>query len=550
MVKRRRRSHDADNLPAKRLCASSCDRLSSLSDELVLNLLSYLPASDLVHCERLSRRISLLAKDSQLWKSAYYSRFVLPRAIRIPGLRSQGTFAKSLSYSSKLSKWLEDDYLVHAGQATNWKRQYKIKHNWSKGSCKVKEMKIAERPSALPMLVQLCNGIVVTCDSVAGLRAWSVQGECRPVGTMRWSSIKQPDQDNSNPTSMAIDTSNSFAAEVCFSVGFLDGSFGVFCLDQLQGSFVRKYLHAASSNGAVTAIAFSYPYVLTMTEVGILSLYILPTESPLTLETTDLKPPKLLYLLKSHTAWPPLSLAIRSLPTGVSASIAYAMPTYPDGWSVGLQELRLNSDGSVVTSRGATAFSQGFYPLHTVYKAVSSSLTSGMGIIKTNTPEPVAASSKPTSLSYSHPYLLTTHPDNTLTLYMVTSNATELSIAMGVRLWGHTSSVSGAYVSNRGKAVSISNQGSELRIWELEGGFSSNPTKQRSVQLQPALETSQEQSPLSERSNKINKYWGHTGAVSEDGYVSNGWIAFDEEMVVTLREKLQGHQALVMYDFA
>lgn len=473
---------------------------------------------------------------------------MLPRAIRIPALLSQETSAESLSYASKF-KWLEDDHLVRAGQATNWKRQYRIRHNWSEGSCKERGSKIAERPSVPPLLVQLCNDIVVTCDSVAGLAAWSIQGECRLVGKLRWAPIKQPTQDNSYPTSLAVDISDSLVPEVCISVGFLNGSFEVFCLDQQQGSFVRKYVHTTSSNGAITAIAFSVPYILTMTEAQILSLYALPTKPTLKLDSVDSKPPKLLYSLKSHTAWPPLSLAIKISSTGVCASIAYAMPSYQDGWSVGLQELRLTSDDSIVTTRGATTLSQGFYSLDTLYKSVSSSLNSGVGTMETNLPNSMAARSKPTSLSYSHPYLLTTHSDNTLTLYMVTSNATKLSIAMGVRLWGHTSSVSGAYIGDRGKAVSISNQGSELRIWELEGGPSHLAAGEVSVQLQPEPRTSQGQSPHSEHNDKLGKYWSHTRNVSEDGRVSNGWVAFNEEMVVTLKDKPQGHQALVMYDF-
>lgn len=473
---------------------------------------------------------------------------MLPRAIRIPALLSQEAFSESLFYALNF-KWLEDDYLVRAGQATNWKRQYHIRHNWSEGSCKVRESEIAEWPSAPPMLVQLCNGIVVTCDSVAGLEAWSVQGECRLVGKMRWPSKGQPNQDDNYPTSMAVDTSNNITIEVCISVGFLSGSFGVFYLDRQQGSFVRKYVHAASSNGATTAIAFSYPYILAMTEAQILSLYALPTKPTLKLETVDSKSPKLLYSLQSHTAWPPLSLTIRTSPTGVCASIAHIVPSFQDGWSVGLHELRLTSDDSVVNSRGATTFSQGFYPLHTSYKSTSSSLTSGTGTMETSRPKSIAARSKPASLSYNHPYLLTSHSDNTLTLYMVTSNATKLSIAMGVRLWGHTSSVAGAYIGDRGKAVSISNQGSEVRIWELEGGPSHLAAGEVSVQLQPEARTSQGQSPDSEHNNSIGKYWGHTRAVPGDGWVSNGWIAFDEDMVVTLKDKPRGHQALVMYDF-
>jgi len=122
---------------------------------------------------RLSQRFYTLAGDPQLWKSAYYQRFVRPRASRIPGIRDQGVTSGSLFYSSRISKWLEDEHLVRKGMETDWKRQYKLRHNWSRGSCDVKEIQIAERPSLPPMLVRLHDDIVITADDVHGLRAWN-----------------------------------------------------------------------------------------------------------------------------------------------------------------------------------------------------------------------------------------------------------------------------------------------------------------------------------------------------------------------------------------
>ena len=112
--------------------------------------------------------------------------------------------------------------------------------------------------------------------------------------------------------------------------------------------------------------------------------------------------------------------------------------------------------------------------------AAIAAFTSTIGSLSTSTATELRhIHSKPTSLSYTHPYLLVAHPDNTLTLYLVTSTAQALSISAGSRLWGHTSSVSGAHVGGRGKAVSVSRRGDELRIWELEGGFASSAAKRR-----------------------------------------------------------------------
>jgi hypothetical protein len=169
--------------------------------------------------------------------------------------------------------------------------------------------------------------------------------------------------------------------------------------------------------------------------------------------------------------------------------------------------------------------------------------------------------SKPTSLSYTHPYLLVSHPDNTLTLYLVTSTTDSLSISAGSRLWGHTSSVSGAHVGGRGKAVSISRRGDELRVWELEGGFASAAAKRRltagdlSVQVRPEKRSTAEtsQAGLDLVSNGSPGRTPVSGDTSEDASceltLTRGWIGFDEENVVVLKEQSQGRQALVVYDF-
>jgi hypothetical protein len=175
--------------------------------------------------------------------------------------------------------------------------------------------------------------------------------------------------------------------------------------------------------------------------------------------------------------------------------------------------------------------------------------------------------SKPTSLSYTHPYLLVAHPDNTLTLYLVSSTAESLSISAGSRLWGHTSSVSGAHVGGRGKAVSVSKRGDELRVWELEGGFGSLSARKRlavgglSVRLQPeprkADELGTAQAGLDLINNQTSVNLATTKVPSPNDLeadadeltLTRGWIGFDEENVVVLKEQSQGRQALVVYDF-
>ncbi|KAL9004592.1 MAG: hypothetical protein Q9188_002601 [Gyalolechia gomerana] len=548
----KRGRHDSEDAPPhKRLRSDVRDRFSALSDELLLVLLSYLPVHDLTRCEQLSHRLRVIASDSQLWKSAYYDRFIRPRAVRIPGVREAGSLNKSLLYSSKISKWLEDGHLVGRGGATNWKKQYKLRHNWSRGRCKRTETEIAERPSIPPVLVRLHEGVILTADSTAGLRAWSMDGDEKLIASMAWAASGHP---SAVPSSLAIDMSRKNPSDIHLSVGFLDGSFGIFVLDRRKRALTCRYMHASSVNGVVTAIALSFPYLLTMTEAQLLSLYAFPTTADEAIDRAMFESPNLLSSLKSLTAWPPLSLAIRCSSTSISTSIAYVMPTYLDGWSVGLQELRLTNVGTIVESRLATPLNQGFVPLaRSVHRSRPSGSRPGSSFAAVSTHRMASSSARPTSLSYNHPYLLAAHSDNTMTLYVVTSNAQELSIGPGTRLCGHTSSVSGAYVGDRGKAVSVSAYGDDLRVWELEGGMTSGNPKRRlgwgdtSVAIIPDRQEGTMRNPDTGYGNLTKSL---AQGDTEASMISKGWLSFDEEQVVLLGEKSQGTQALVVYNFA
>jgi hypothetical protein len=158
-------------------------------------------------------------------------------------------------------------------------------------------------------------------------------------------------------------------------------------------------------------------------------------------------------------------------------------------------------------------------------------------------------------MSYSHPYLLVAHPDNTLSLYLVKSTASVLSIGPGNRLWGHTSSISGAHVGIRGKAVSVSRLGDELRVWDLEGGTASLANRRRfrngelSVRVQPSKvgDDMLEGQDVDNERNVGLRY--ALDQPFDDSSVNRGWVGFDEQSVIVLKEKSEGSQALVVYDF-
>lgn len=487
--------------------------------------------------------------DSELWKAAYYRTFVLPRASRIPGIKGPANLSR-LHYSSRLSKWLEDGYLVKDGTQTNWKQQYRLRHNWTQGQCAVSEIVVAERSPDPPLLVMMSNSIIYAADSIAGLRAWSSKNNRELLASTELSG----ETDTARlPISMAIDASHAVADSERVVIGFEDGSFSIYALETNRKIFTNVFTHPPSTNGMLSALAYSSPYLLTMTEDHLLSLYAFE-EIPGKLGL--LEPPKLLYSLRSNTAWPPVALSLRTTATSMTAAIAYSLPTYLSGWSVGVQELILSHKGELIKSRLATAADEHSFTLST-YRAASSSARS-------SSPLPGSAGeaqmpsgpsrSKPTSMSYSHPYLLVAHPDNTLSLYLVRSTSQALSITSGNRLWGHTSSISGAHVGMRGKAVSVSRLGDELRVWDLEGGMTSSANRKRSrngelsVRVQPS-KASEEYTQEDDSGQQVGLRLALDQGF-DDSSISRGWVGFDEQNVIVLREKSEGSQALVIYDFS
>ncbi|KAI9807504.1 MAG: hypothetical protein M1825_005444 [Sarcosagium campestre] len=568
MPKRRRGEDESDATPQRppKLTRKTLniDRISALSDELLLRVLSNLSPFTLIRCQNVSGRFRRLATDSQLWKAAYYDRFVRPRASRIPGIKAQPALSSSLFYSSSTSKWLDDDVLVKRGPETDWKGQYKLRHNWARGSCGISEIEVAEQAQAPPLLVRLYDGILITADATYGLRAWSMKGQQSLIASILFTNGALGLEDHRVPTALAVDSREFTDADIIdVVVGYEDGGLTLFQFDSNNAEFTCKHTHTSSSNGTITAVALSSPHLLTITDAQRLTLYTLE-RSTADLDTDNERYTlRLISSLRSHTVWPPLSLSIRSASQNIVASIAYAMPTYLSGWTVGIQEVRLTTDGGNPESRLASAVQQGFTSISLSSASLKPTPPTSPPSFRGSAESPQSRSrAKPTSLSYTHPYLLASHPDNTLTLYLVTSTATELSISGGDRLWGHTSSVSGAHISSKGKAVSVSTRGDELRLWELEGGFLSAAYRRKlamgesSVEIRPDKMKSGDAdtgSKIDVAGDDCHLPGFATGQVqrapvSVDS-VTKGWVGFDEESVVVLRERDQGRQSLVIYDF-
>lgn len=561
---KRRRLDDgrAQNIPYPRR-----DHLSALSDELLLRILSYLSLTNLLGLSPVSHRFSRLASDSQLWRQLYYLHFVLPRAMRIPGFRPSASLRDSPASSRMVMRHSGADLRRHGARPIDWKRQYKLRHNWSRGKCAVEELdvggdSITLRPARKQTLAKIVDGLAVTADATAGLRAWDLKTK---------KLLAQIHLGDAVPTCMAVDEQDAIEGKLEIALGFLDGSFGIWGLHAVRGVFTERYCHPGSTNGKLVSLAYAFPYLMTATESVLVSLYafdiqsaseasegrdraqasaatlrgivdeslqrpptrggieatggINPSHAP---GKTTMAAPYLLTSLKSHSSKAPLALSVRKMATFTTAAIAYTLPTR-EGWTIGIQELQIpNAQARIKITPEVSGSRVAHAPPTITGRSPDTPTGSTTSDADDSAPEDEYG---PMALCYTHPYLLATLPDNTLILYLCTTDASSLTLSRGIRLWGHTSGIGDAEITSRGKAVSVSCRGDELRVWELEGR-----TGGRSVEIRAS---------------------GGSGDGSAQETEGEGvwddrrsWVGFDDEMVIVLKEAKSGRESLMVYDFS
>ncbi|KAK4224928.1 F-box only protein 15 [Podospora fimiseda] len=548
---KRDRSHSLSPLPKRRKLSPSRrkgkDLLSHLSDEILLRILSFLSPPYLLALAPVSHRFYTLTSDSHLWKALYYNNFVLPRALRIPGFRDGG-FARGFIGEE-------------GGVIMDWKKHYKVRHKWAGGKCEAWSFELGEEEDGIGKgraLIRVCGTTVVTADGGKGLCAWDSSEK-------RGSLLARVGLgEGTVPSCISVEQVGRDKNVSDVALGFEDGGFGIWRLFIREKVLVSRYRHEKSSNGELVEMAYAHPYLLTATTSVLVSLYTFDVPntsgeeevkgSGLVSEYLDsdgedieedcgkgvLQAPYLLTSLNSHTPRPPLALSIRKTALAAIASIAYTCSTL-QGWAIGVQDLHIRQP-----ARSRKALPE----VTTTRIAYTTPMPSSGASYRRLTPPPTPRRQEcpsgedfsrltepgPTCLRYTHPYLLATLPDNTLVLYMCTSNASSLSISPGIRLWGHTSGISDAQITRRGKVVSVSSRGGEMRAWELEG--CTRYGSRRSVEIRPKkipAEGSSGDSP--------------TGDVVEIEQWRKS-VGFTDEMLIVLNEgNYRGRATMMVYDF-
>lgn len=502
-----------------------------------------------------------------------------------------------------------DDYVgsPRRHDRVNWKRQFKIRHNWARGKCAVEELKLDPDPNEAPldddvhegkdefekskMLVKVVEGLAVTADGTWGLRAWDLK--TREVMSQAGLQDDRQKGEDTPPSCLAIDDRHADKGTLEIAVGFSNGSFGVWRLTIEDKTLRRLYRHEPSSNGELMGMAYSHPYLLTATGSVLISLYTFDVpeiiESPLeprdgsnekeTKPSTQepgghsLPAPYLMTSLTSHSSDPPLALSIRKMASTTIASIAYTFYTR-QGWSIGIQDLHITPHDNPKCCPNITTRLAYTTPFITGHRSIPALISHGRRLSQNQdrspsrlqssllSPSPSSSSPQhnnlasttgstntlpsphrgPTTLCYTHPYLLATLPDNTLILHLCTSTTSTLSISPGIRLWGHTSGISDAEITARGKAVSVSSRGEEMRVWELEGRPSG--VRSRSVEIRPGS------GPRSRDGDGGGVGENASGrAIADHWDERRNWVGFDDEMVIVLKEAKGGRESLLVYDF-
>lgn len=470
-----------------------------------------------------SVRFRALASDREIWKARYYDAWVTSRIRRRTPIEREDR-ANVLSKSAQRLDYGQRSRL--SGPA-DWKRLYKIRSNWDIGAARVREIEIAKAPSP-PAVAKVHQNMVFTVDEGAGLRAWSQNDGTRALR----SQIKT--KSCAQATCMAVGT---IGGETGVLLGFDDGGLSLYTFRDAQG-FAMECSHT-SLDGPLMAVALTESHIMTISKIKFLSIYHLRSKEDSARSGEMLMP---IARLQSDTSFAPIAVALRKIPGAIIASIAYAFNRLQSGWCLGLQEIRLSNTGQVVNSRVASTVDISVDALQEARHHWELTTRSTSSLPLPLHPQLVSA---PTSLSYEHPFVVCSLSDNTLMSFLVLSNAETLEIHTGRRLWGHTSGVSGVQVNGRGKVVSISSRGNEIRSWELEDVMTTVVPSRASTAIKAVDGLVGVVAAMVQRGSGLGL------ALSEmkrEQALIRRWVGFDDEQVVILGDRDQT-QIMALYDF-
>ncbi|KAK9447122.1 uncharacterized protein V1518DRAFT_422269 [Limtongia smithiae] len=531
--------------------------LQRCSNEAMLLIFSYLSSPDLAICSRVSRKFHSFANDEIVWKGLFYDTFIRPRTMRAQRILSCAGLRKlRIEWFNRTANTIPHQVLSSAPSLSTtmsggeWKALFKLHHNWHKGRCSIGAFDVSHLAShaaskaatvhtkATPedLVVRFSGKLIFTADAEHGLCAWTNDGHLvssTPV-PKEYCDDKAIDGERksrfpygppsalyvhaSNNEQRAKETEKNSGELLTVVVGFVHGGFAMYSMSTQGTDF--KLLHIQRPRAycehqdldPITSIVSEHPFVVTLSRLNRVEIYKFDADAA--------EIASLIYTIRSHNITGPTTLSLRRARSTnvVYATIAYTHTCISSGWTVAVQEIKLDdTSDNIVSLRAASSLPSSSSPAskrktrfdynHILWPSFS----------------------MPTSLSYAHPFLLTSHADNTLAVYHVRSTASELSIGPGCRLWGHTSAVANVEVQDRGRAVSISQSGREMRVWDLEAAAIEDVNK-----TQHAMES-------------VRVVIDNYKDIDDEGRVGK-FLGFDEEKVVVEQQRQRSRMVMV-YDF-
>ena len=448
--------------------------------------------------------------------------------------------------------------LPRSHRSKECKSYYKLRHRWLNGRCHYREsgLPAKSRLGQSQTLLQSYEDTIITANEDATLRAWNIKAQTESL--LARYDLRVDVIVEAFPTSLAIDRSLE-EGKLNVAVGLSNGSVSLYVFDLEKHQFIPLQNYSIHDHRRVSALSLTQSYLISMDESQTLLLYQLPSTLSFASGYANLTP---IASYKSNTVQEPISLSSRVTRGGVLISVAYFHPTYLSGWTIGLQEIEMTTEGTIVQSQSRVGAPTSVTttivnePWPRIGKASSRQSTMSYEHLS-------PTGTKPDAISYSYPFLLAAHSDNTLSVYLVCSADKRAKISPGQRLWGHTSAIIGAHIDKHGKAVTVA-RGGDVRVWELGGlqsPFSRKPFLDPStgIQIQPEADSTSDPSRQSliksvATPTRAMGYYGERLSSGDDtasAHRSTGsaWVHFNEERLAVLQDGT-GSQTLIVYDFS
>lgn len=486
----------------------SANLMDRLSEEIILEILSYLNFHELSIIARVSNRLNRLSEDPKLWKTMFHVRWG-ERGLKYPFLPAieQRTRSSLRSISGfggipdRKGKGRQEAVTEQTHLGHTWKNLCRISLNWQTGSADSTTRLVSAPQDSTPKtrypstIARFHRTLLFTASRTKSASSQPVvdvyqlkKGQkqdgvkSEPIGH-----ITSPSLDFSNLGMVGIseirvdercDTESGMEQlpfsnqnSVILVVFYTTGQFALFQialpssseseseLDVTELYASSEVLVRSSPDGiyhqAAEVARLHYPLLVTCSTEFLLRFYELSSNGHSALSARKLK-----LDMRSQTCFWPLTLNLTALETGFRLTIVYPTPFYPSAWTVGLQEfeVELLPSPKLLNTRHTTALPfEGIKLSHHSFRPMA-----GVG--------PVSG------IEYAEPTVVVARADNTLDTFEYRRRSTDPPELLHRRtLFGHTSRVAAVALNSSGRCVSAGQDG--LNVWELAEGRISGPVQ-------------------------------------------------------------------------